>query len=68
MEQSVMKQHDPPEVIFGAGRFKITLKGKEAIRAGGWTVRLLLVVMAARIWVVVPIGGITFLVVRWLLS
>jgi hypothetical protein len=33
---------DIPEISVGKGRRQISLKGKEAIREGGWTIRWLL--------------------------
>jgi len=35
-----------PEFSFGKGRTQINLKGKEAIQAGGWAIRTLLVARA----------------------
>jgi hypothetical protein len=35
-----------PEFSFGKGRTQINLRGKEAIKAGGWAIRTLLVARA----------------------
>jgi hypothetical protein len=63
-----MKQQETPEVIFGSGKSQISLKGKEAIRAAAWALPLLLFARALRILLVVPIGGIAFIFLKWLLS
>ena len=41
-----MSEDRSPEISFGAGRNQVTLKGSEAIKAGGWTLRLLFVAKA----------------------
>jgi hypothetical protein len=33
---------EDPEISIGSGRSQIVLKGREAIRAAGWTLRFLL--------------------------
>jgi hypothetical protein len=38
-----------PEFTFGNGRNHISLKGREAIREGGWSIRLLLTARALAI-------------------
>jgi hypothetical protein len=43
-----MKQQESPEVIFGSGKSQISLRGREAIRAAGWALRLLLFAKALR--------------------
>jgi hypothetical protein len=68
MEHSVMKQQELPEVIFGSGKGQISLRGREAIRAAGWALRLLLYARALKILLVFPIGGIGYWIVKWLLS
>lgn len=67
-EHTVMRQHDPPEVIVGAGKAQVSLRGREAIRAAGWTIRLVLVAKAMRILVVLPVGGACYLALKWYLS
>jgi hypothetical protein len=52
-----------PEFSFGEGRFKINLKGEEAIRAGGWAIRCLLLARALAI-LVPTVGGIAVLLRR----
>jgi len=63
-----MSQKETPEVIFGSGKSQISLKGKKAIRAAGWGLPLLLFARAVRILLVIPIGGIAFLLLKWLLT
>lgn len=67
MGNCVMSEH-PPEVIFGSGKSQISLRGREAIKAAAWAVPLLVLAKALRILLVVPIGGIAFLLIKWLLS
>jgi hypothetical protein len=38
-----------PEILIGSGKSQITLKGREAIRAAGWTVRFLLFARGIRL-------------------
>jgi len=38
-----------PEFSFGKGRNQINLKGKEAIKEGGWSIRFLLLARALAI-------------------
>jgi hypothetical protein len=45
-----------PEFSFGKGRTQICLKGKEAIQAGGWAIRTLL--LARAFAVLVPAIGL----------
>jgi hypothetical protein len=52
MEQAVMSPRDPPEVRVGAGKSQISLKGKEAIQAAGWTLRFLLVAKGIAILII----------------
>jgi hypothetical protein len=53
-----------PEFSFGNGRNQIKLKGSEAIKAGGWTIRALLLAKAAAILVPVLATAIALLVWR----
>jgi hypothetical protein len=66
MEHYVMDRDEQPEVHLGTGKSQISLKGKEAIRAAGWALRLLLLARAVRNLLVLPIGG--YFLLRWLLS
>jgi hypothetical protein len=52
-----------PEFEFGSGRGKISLKGRDAIRAGGWTIRALLVARALRI--LLPALAISVAILLW---
>jgi hypothetical protein len=38
-----------PQVLIGRGRSQIVLRGKDAIEAGGWTVKLLFIARAVAI-------------------
>jgi hypothetical protein len=68
MGNCVMSQQDIPEVIVGSGKSQISLRGRDAIRAAGWALPLLLFARAVKILLFVPIGGIVFLLLKWLLS
>jgi hypothetical protein len=68
MENCVMVHDHIPEITFGDGKSKINFKGKEALRAAGWGLRLLLFARAVRILLLFPVGGIAFLLLRWVLS
>jgi hypothetical protein len=67
MEHSVMSEQ-PPEVIFGSGKSQISLRGREAIRAAGWALRMLLFARAVRVLLLFPLGGMALLLLKWLLS
>jgi hypothetical protein len=51
-----------PEFSFGQGRNQINLKGKEAIKQGGWSIRFLLVARALAI-LLPPISAAIALVI-----
>jgi len=63
-----MRQRDIPEFSFGDGKNKVSIKGREAIRAAGWALRLLLFARAMNMLIVLPIGSIGYLFVKWLLN
>jgi hypothetical protein len=52
-----------PEFLFGRGRHQISLKGREAIREGGWAIRLLLVARALAISL--PVLAAVIALVMW---
>jgi hypothetical protein len=55
-----------PEILIGSGKWQITLKGRDAIRAAGWTVRFLL--FARGIWLLFLLGGVSlvlYLAIPW---
>jgi hypothetical protein len=55
-----------PEISISAGRAKIILKGRDAIRAAGWTLRFLLF---ARGLSLLAVGAIAvYAVIKWWLS
>jgi hypothetical protein len=58
-----MNQHHPPEITFGTGKSRVTLRGSQAIRAAGWTLRFLLIARALSI-LAFPLGSI-YLMVKW---
>ena len=60
--ESVMSE---PEVSFGNGRNQIKLKGSEAIRAGGWSIRVLLLARAAAIFVPVIVAAVVLVLWRF---
>jgi hypothetical protein len=43
MKESTMAKGDPPQFTFGNRVLRITVTGTEAIRAAGWTLKLLVV-------------------------
>jgi hypothetical protein len=49
MSRSRQLPETDPEFSFGYGRYRINLKGKDAIRAGGWSIRVLLLARAMAI-------------------
>jgi hypothetical protein len=49
-----------PEFSFGKGRNQINLKGKDAIREGGWAIRTLLLARALAIVVPVLLAATAF--------
>lgn len=57
-----MPQSETPEFSFGSGRNQINLKGKEAIREGGWSIRLLL---AARAVAILLTAVTVFMIAFW---
>ena len=55
-----------PEILIGSGKWQITLKGRDAIRAAGWTVRFLL--FARGIWLLFFLGVVPlvlYLAIQW---
>jgi hypothetical protein len=54
-----------PEFSFGNGRNQIKLKGSEAIRAGGWSIRALLLARAAAILVPAIVAAVAFVLWRF---
>jgi hypothetical protein len=52
-----------PQVSIGRGRSQIVLKGKDAIEAGGWSIKFLFVAIAVAI-MTAPALGLLFLA-RW---
>lgn len=65
-----------PEILIGSGKSQITLKGREAIRAAGWTVPFLLFARGIRLLFL--LGGLSLFlyaavpwrhpVVQWLFT
>jgi hypothetical protein len=49
-----------PEISFGTGRGQVKLKGSEAIEAGGWALRLLLLARAVSVVLkaIAVLGGV----------
>jgi hypothetical protein len=60
-----MSQQETPEVSFGDGKNKISIRGKEAIRSAGRGIRFMLFAEGTR---KLAYGGIGYLFIRWLLS
>lgn len=52
-----------PEFSFGKGRNQINLKGKEAIREGGWAIRGLLLARAMAI--LLPAFAVAVMLALW---
>ncbi len=52
-----------PEFSFGKGRSQINLKGKDAIREGGWSIRALL--LARALAILLPAIAISLALVLW---
>ena len=52
-----------PEFSFGKGRGQINLKGKDAIREGGWSIRALL--LARALAILLPAIAITVAILLW---
>ena len=59
---------DPPEIVIRGWRSETSFRGKEAIRAAGWMLHLLLFARALRILAGIPIAGSMYLGIRWLFS
>jgi hypothetical protein len=58
-----MMEREPNEISLGAGKSQVTLKGKEAIRAAGWTLRLLLFARAIAI-LSLPVAAAIYLILK----
>jgi hypothetical protein len=51
-----------PEISIGSGRSRIVFRGPQAIRAAGWTLKMLLLAKAIR-WLLLPI--IAYAALNW---
>jgi hypothetical protein len=58
-----MHEREANEISLGSGKSQVVLKGREAIRAAGWALRLLLISRAVAT-LTVSIAGIIWLVWR----
>jgi hypothetical protein len=56
-----------PEISFGSGKGQVVLKGRDAIRAAGWAVPLVLLAKAAAI-LILPTVVATYIILRGMLS
>jgi hypothetical protein len=57
-----------PEISIGSGKTQVILRGRDAIRAAGWALRLLLFARAASL-LALPVGAaVIYGAVKWWLT
>jgi hypothetical protein len=61
-----MSSNGIPEISIGSGRGQVKLKGKEAIEASGWALRVLFIAKA--IALVTTPGAVIYLLLKYFLS